>query len=204
MPISSVRYGDGTVGKAYPIILWATSVMSLLMTIKSLVVYVHIVMVILLLAIVLMSRLAWERRWARVVSRVLIGLPLAVLLLAVVQAALLVYGGDSIASAAFGLCLIGVPVIGWILPGTAEAAAHRGRYDRWVVRLYSVWLLLMVLADCFSPIKDALVWTWDAQLLRYLWSGLAIAQTVLCFMCARRLPGEEAPRKERKRERRSQ
>lgn len=204
MSAASVRYGEGTVGKVYPIVLWATSVMSLLMTIKSLVVYVHMVMLLLLLAIVLLSRLSWERRWARVVSRVLIGLPLAALLLAVTEAIMLACVGESILSAGFGLCLIGIPLVSWILPGAADVAAHRGRYDRWMVRLYSVWMLLMVLADCFSPIRDALVWTWDMDLLRYVWSALAIAQTILCWLCARRLPGEEAPKKQSKKQTRKE
>ena len=166
--------------------VWLQAVLTLLLTIKTLVIPVYAVLALWLVIELMLARLGRKHRAARVIARVLSALTWALAALFLLYLALSLITGWAAASAAFvrdmsALCL---PVLGLMMPGLTAVALGRGKYDRTVACFGQTWLLLTAVLALFTAVRAQIPWLWDNTVALYVWLGITALATVMVWACA--------------------
>lgn len=166
--------------------VWLQTVLTLLLTIKTLVMPVYAVLALWLVMELVLARLGRKHRAARVIARVLSALTWVLAALFLLYLALSLVTGWAAASAAFlrdmsALCL---PVLGAMMPGLTAMALGRGKYDRTVACFGQTWLLLTAVLGRFTAARTQIPWLWDNAAVLSVWLGLVVLATVMVWACA--------------------
>ncbi len=156
----------------------------------------------ILVAILLLTRYGWEKRGCRVLTRVLTGIPLAGA--AIFIADLVMSWGD--ATALLGwletMCILGGLLLSYLSVGAAYSSMKGGIYDRIVACFCATWLAALAAVCVFSrPVRYTVLWSWDNDIVRYVWLGVVVAAGILTWLCAfLHAPEERAARLAKKQE----
>ena len=156
----------------------------------------------ILVAILLLTRYGWERRGCRVLTRVLTGIPLAGAALFIADLAM--NWGDTTAMLGWleTMCILGGLLLSYLSVGTAYSGIKGGVYDRIIACFCSVWLTVLAAICVFSqPVRYTVLWSWDNDIVRYVWLGMVAAAGILTWLCAfLHTPEEKAARATKKQE----
>lgn len=183
---------------------WAAAVVGLLLLIDLLVMPLQIGLMLLLFAVVMMTRCGWHSKAARVISRILCLLvPVAATVLFIVDAVLSAMDGVPAMTVLMYASVMAAPLLCWHLPAAAVVADKGGKLDGWILRIVSTYSFVVAVLCCFTSISGYIAWHWDVQALRVVWALLSLAACVLSWVChwhpqdiptapvARRLPEEK-------------
>ncbi len=159
----------------------------------------HAIFAAVTLAALSLGKWGWEKLVGRVFARLFSGLPwlFAALLLAVNVLSLSLT--KTTVSVFYAMCLIGGPLLTYQGLAAGMVSLHGGRYDRFVACFTYTWLLFISLLTVFSNIEEDIHLTVDSPVLQLVWVGLAIATTLLSWLCLLlRTPEQKAAAKAKK------
>lgn len=146
-----------------------------------------------LVAILALTHFGWSKRGCRVLARVLTGILWAAAALFVTDLAMSL--GDATAMLGWleTMCILGGLLLSYLSVGAAYISLKGGKYDRIVACFSATWLTaLAAAATLYRPVRYATLWSWDNDVVRYVWLAVVAAAAVLTWLCALVRTPEEA------------
>ncbi len=163
--------------------VWATSLLGIFLLIDTVKSTVHIILLVLTALVLLLCRMYRQHRAARVTVRLLCGLPIVAALVAFIPDMVrMLQEGATLLQALQPMCIIGTPLLCWLLLALFAVARDDGRYDRWMLRVGYLWLVVLVAIACCTAMRQVLVWYTSSPVLQGIWLAFAVVGTVLCWL----------------------
>lgn len=145
----------------------------------------HLLLVAILVIMWLPARFGWEKKGCRVLVRVLAFIPVPVA--GAFVADLIMCWGDTTAMLNWleTLCILGGLLLSYLSVGIAYVSLKGGVYDRIIACFCTAWLAaLAALATFTLPVRYGILWSWDNDVVRYIWLALVAAAAILTWLCA--------------------
>jgi len=168
--------------------LWLVSVQSVLgvfLLMKTLLPVVHVVLAALLLAVLLLCYHCWEKRFARVIVRVLTALPVVLVGLFAADLVLTLIAEADLTRSFETMCIIGGVMLSYLAPGILYVSLKEGGYDRGIACFSSTVLAALALVATYnSSVCYNILWSWDSAIVRFAWIVCSVFGAVFTWMCA--------------------
>lgn len=134
-------------------------------------------------AVWILLKCGWEKRACRVIARLVTGIVwlFAAAFLAETITCIVVGFRETVSTLCSDLCTIMPTVLTWLAVGAVMVGLRGGRYDRVVGCFVQTWLLLTAALCVFTGTKDVLIWSWDNDIVRYIWFGIVAVTTLLMW-----------------------
>ncbi len=121
----------------------------------------------------------------RGIARVFTTIPLAAFAVFVVE--ITMCWGEELAMQDYWrtLCVMGGLLLSYLSVGTTYAGIHGKLYDKIVACFTATWLAAIALLATFNrTVTYNIVWSWDNDIVRYVWVFFTVAAAILTWVCA--------------------
>ncbi len=145
----------------------------------------HLLAAGLTLLSVVLIRFGWAHRLCRVLTRLLTVIPVLLLALFVTIAVALRHDTLGLGDQLMFMCSTGGVMLSYFTVGTSLAGMKGCLYDKLIACFTATFLAVTVaIATLSKTMRYELLWSWDNDIVRYVWLGMVVAAAVMAWLAS--------------------